>query len=53
MEKKSILEGLKSFYISEIIFSYIKDRDYKYKIAIYSKAFQHKLNISLFDYQKK
>ena len=53
MEKKSILKELKSFYIIEIIFSYIKDKDYKYIIAIYSKAIQNKLNISLFDYQKK
>jgi hypothetical protein len=53
MEIKEILRGLKSSYIFDIIFSYIKNKNYKYKLFIYSKTFQNKNKIDLFDYQKK
>ena len=53
MEIKEILGGLKSSYIFDIIFSYIKNKNYKYKIFIYSKIFQEKNKINLLDYQKK
>ena len=52
MENKNILEGLKSYYIFDIIFSYIKNKYYKYNLVIYSKVFQNKIKINLFDYQK-
>ena len=53
MEKKDILEGIKSLYMFDIIFSYIENNNYKYKLFNYSKAFQKKINITLFDYQKR
>ena len=53
MEIKEILGGLKSSYIFDIIFSYIKNKNYKYKLFIHSKTFQNKNKINLFDYQRK
>ena len=52
MEKKSILEKLKSKYTFELIFKFIKDENYKYKLFIYSKLFQKKLLFDLFNYQE-
>ena len=53
MEEKNILKGLKSSYIFHNIFDFIKDKNYKYKLFIYSKTLQNKLKINLFEYQKK
>ena len=51
MKKKKILEKIKSQYILEKIFGYIKDDKFKMKIFSYSKSFQKKFNLNILDYQ--
>ena len=51
MEKESILEKISSKNELINIFEYIKDRNYKYKLFMYCKKFQKKLNIELTDYK--
>ena len=51
MEKKSILEKIKSNYIFKSILFYIQDQNFYLKLFKYSKSLQKKINIELFDYQ--
>ena len=54
MEEKSlILEKIDSKYIYQILFSYLKDENFKLNLFKYSKSFQKKLGIQLSDYQKE
>ena len=43
--------SIKSKYIYDIIFSYINDKNFKYKFFKYSKENQSKLSINLTDYK--
>ena len=47
------MSDLKSPYIYEIIFNFIKDENYKYKLFQYSKKMQKKVSINLIDYQNR
>ena len=50
-QELSILEGIKSKYILEYLFDYIKDDFFKYKIFVHSKLYQEKLGINKIKYQ--
>ena len=47
------MSKIKSKYIYELIFSYINDENFKYKIIKYSKKFQSKFSINITDYKNK
>ena len=47
------MEKIKSKYVLDTIFTFIKDSKLKYKLVVYSKLLQKKLCLKLFDYQKK
>ena len=51
MIKKRILERITSKYVLSKITDYIEDNNFVYKLFLYSKSFQGKLNICLVDYQ--
>ena len=51
MKNTHIINEIKSKYILEQIFEYIKDDKFKMKLFCYSKLFQSKLNLSIVDYQ--
>ena len=51
MEKESILEKIKSKYILENIFDYVKDENFKFKLFVYSKKLQKKFDLKLLDYK--
>ena len=51
MEKKSILEKIKSKYNLENIFDYVKDENFKFKLFVYSKKLQKKFDLKLLDYK--
>jgi hypothetical protein len=53
MEKKHLIERIKSIYILQSILSYIADENIKYKLFKYSKSYQKKLNIGLVNYKEK
>ena len=53
MCKKSILKKIKSKYIYKIIFDYINNENFKFKLFNYSKYFQNILGLNLFDYKVK
>ena len=53
MNKKRAFQKIKSKYILETIFDYIKEDNFKYKLLIYSKLFQKKLELKLVDYQER
>ena len=53
MNKESLLNKLSSKYLIDIITSYIDDENFLYKLFIYSKFFQKKLNIESLDYKNK
>jgi len=53
MNNKSILKKIKSKYIYKIIFDYINDENFKFKLFNYSKYFQNILGLKLFDYKEK
>ena len=46
-----VLTKITSKYIIRTIFDYIKDKNFSYKLFLYSKSFQQKINIELYDYQ--
>ena len=50
MEKYSLIKKIKSKYIIDIIFKYIKDKRFMLKLFKYSKCFQEKFNLNLADY---
>ena len=52
VEIYGILIKIKSKYISDIIFDYIKNENYKMNLFKYSKIWQKKLNIEIYNYQK-
>ena len=47
-----ILAKIKSVYILDILFDYIKEESFKYKLFVYSKKYQKILKINLLDYKK-
>ena len=51
MEKESILEKIKSKYILENIFDYVKGENFKLKLFAYSKKLQKKFDLKLLDYK--
>ena len=51
MTKKRILEKITSKYILRKVTDYIKDNNFVYKIFLYSKSFQEKLNLGIVNYQ--
>ena len=51
MKNTQVFNEIKSKYILEQIFDYIKDDKFKMKLFYYSKLFQSKLNLSIIDYQ--
>ena len=55
MQKKSLLEKIRSKYTFQNIFTFIKgyNDNLPYKLFFYSKLFQNKLEIKLIDYQEK
>ena len=55
MHKKSLLEKIRSKYTFQNIFTFIKgyNDNLPYKLFLYSKLFQNKLEIKLIDYQEK
>ena len=52
MESRKLLSKIKSTYILERIFTYIEDNKFKLKLFTFSKSFQKKLNIELYNYQE-
>ena len=53
MENEGIIYKIKSKYIMENIFNYIKDNNFQLKLFIYSKYYQNKLSIRLINYKEK
>ena len=51
MKKKINSKKIKSNYVLDSIFNYIKDTKYKLKLFFYSKSFQKKIGLKLCDYQ--
>ena len=47
-----ILKKISSEYILKLIFDYIDEEDFKYKLVVHSKYFQKKMKITLIDYQE-
>jgi len=50
--EKNIGKSIESLYILKYIFSFLSE-DQKFKIIIYSKRLQNKLDINIIDYKKK
>ena len=46
-----ILSKIKSRFILDILFDYIKDKNFKYKLIVHSKYYQNHLNINLMNYK--
>ena len=53
METDSLFEKIKSKYIQKKIFSYIKNENFIYKLFLYSKAFQKKLELEQIDFKER
>ena len=53
MDDNSILEKISCKYISERIFEYIKDENYKYKFLLHSKKLQKKFELELIDFKER
>ena len=53
MESVSLLEKMKSKYITKYVFEYINDKYYMLKISKYCKRLQGLFNLGLVDYKKK
>ena len=52
METNSILEKIKSKYMFQKIFDYIKEENFKFKLFLYSKFFQKKLELGFDNYKE-
>ena len=52
-ENNIILDNIKSKYIIQNIFNYIKNSNIKFKLVNYSKYYQKKFDLTLADYQEK
>ena len=52
MNSNNYLQKILSKYIFQVIFDYIKDDKIVLKLVCFSKSFQDKLDLSIFDYQK-
>ena len=46
-----ILTKIKSIYILDLLFDYIEDENFKYKLVVHSKYHQNLMNIKLIDYK--
>ena len=53
METDSLFEKIKSKYNQKKIFSYIKNENFIYKLFLYSKAFQKKLELEQIDFKER
>ena len=53
MKNKQLISIINSKYILNYIFNYIKDKDFKDKLFLYSKKWQHKLDIKLIGLKEK
>ena len=52
MENLSILARINSNYILKDIFTFIRSKNFKLKLFVYSKYFQKKLDLKLINYQE-
>ena len=52
-ENNIMLENIKSIYIIQNIFNYIKNSNFKFKLVNYCKYYQEKLDLTLSDYKEK
>ena len=52
MEKKDLINKIKSKYILNYIFYFIKDTKFKLKLFLHSKSIQDKLNLKLINYKE-
>ena len=52
MKQVSLSKRIKSKFIFNLIFDYIKDAKFKMKLFLYSKSFQKHLGLNLLDYQE-
>ena len=53
MEFNSKIEKIKSKYIHLKIFEFIKDENFKFKLYLYSKLFQKKLELGMIDFKER
>ena len=53
MEDEVLIHKIKSLYIIKNIFNYIQDKNYEYKLFLYSKKFQKKLEINYIEFKVK
>ena len=53
MKNEELLNDIKSKHILNYIFDYIKDENFKVKLFLYSKKFQMKLDINLFELKEQ
>ena len=53
MEKKSLFIMIKSKYTIKNILSFIEDYQFVFKLVLYSKLSQKKMDISLLDYKEQ
>ena len=51
MEKEELIKKIKSKFILNALFNYIRDINFKLKLFIYSKSFQNKLDLNI-EYKK-
>ena len=51
--ENSIFEKIKSIYIQKILFEFIKNENFKFKLFLYSKYFQKKFELERVDFKEK
>ena len=51
--ENSIFEKIKSIYIQKILFDFIKNENFKFKLFLYSKYFQKKFELERVDFKEK
>ena len=52
-EDVSLFDKIKSKYIQNKIFEYIKNENFKFKLFLYSKKFQKKLELEPIDFKER
>ena len=53
MENNCLFEKIKSKYICQKVFEYIKEENFKFKFLLYSKYFQKKLELEIIDFKER
>ena len=53
MESICLFEKIKSKYICQKVFEYIKEENFKFKFLLYSKYFQKKLELEIIDFKER